>query len=514
MTKRLLISLLALTMGLHLTGCTSDNAAEDTDESVVSSDDSFNQENSGDFEEGGGEQAAAEGTEGGESVDDTAIDDGTAPTEEGGDVAATPEGEAAPADATTPAEGGESDELALDDGTDPANEFPDEVAGTDAAPADPAAPTDETATSDTAATTGEQPTDAGVFDPAAGGDQPADQASSEPPPVDDSASADTSMGDTAAADTPTYDDTTTTDVVASEPAPKPYLPLLKVKDAPFENGGTLLNRYYIAREGDTTKSVSEKIYGSNRSRDLKKWNVLLANRPMKVGDKVYYNSPKDPADSSKMISWYEEQGVAPSTYTAQEGDDIRELSKQLLGNTNSWKELWATNMDVESKGSLPAGTELRYYPQGASEQAVASNSAPPPADMAAPPADMGTTDTAATQPMDQGLPPDDPTLNPPMDMNANAGTVAPPQDFGAPPPPPPDMAQAAPPPPPMEPMQAPPPPKPTTRAAAADEEMAGDPDQTMMLGAAGLLLLGGVLAFSVIRRKRASKRIDMTQTQI
>lgn len=511
MNKRLLISLLTLTMGLHLTGCTSDNAAKDSDESVVSSDDSFNQENSGDFEEGG-ETAANEAApaEGGESVDDTALNDGAAPAEGDQAAAAPAEGDAAPTDqAAAPAEGANTDELALDDGADPANEFPDEVAGADAAaptdqaatPADGAAPTDAAA-----ATTADQPTDAAVFDPAAGGDQPTDTASAEPPAVDDSATADTST------------DTGTTDVVASEPAPKPYLPLLKIKDAPFETGGTLLNRYYVAREGDTTKSVSEKIYGSNRSKDLKKWNVLLANRPMKVGDKVYYNSPKDPADSSKMISWYEEQGVAPSTYTAQEGDDIRELSKKLLGNKDSWKELWATNMDVESKGSLPAGTELRYFPAGASDQAVASNTTPP-ADMNAAP-----TDTASTQPMDQGLPPDDPTLNqqpdiamnpPGQDMNANTGTVAPPQDMGAPPPPPPpDMAQAAPPPPPMEPMQAPPPPKPTTRGAAADEQMAGDPDQTMMLGAAGLLLLGGVLAFSVIRRKRNSKRIDMTQTQI
>ena len=188
----------------------------------------------------------------------------------------------------------------------------------------------------------------------------------------------------------------------------------------------------------------------------------------------------------------------------------RELSSKLLGNKDSWKELWATNTDIESKGSLPAGTELRYFPQDAGTQAVASNSTPP-TEPAAPP-----TDTAATQPMDQGLPPDDPTMNPPMDdLAANTGTVAPPQDFGAPPPPPPpEMAAAAPPPPPMEPMQAPPPPKPTSRAAAADEEMAGDPDQTMMLGVAGFLLLGGVLAFSVIRRKRNSKRIDMTQTQI
>lgn len=499
MIKRLLISLLSLTLGLHLTGCTSDNAAQDSEESVVSSDDSFNQENSGDFEEGGEEMAANEAApEGGESVDDTALEGDAAPADQ---AAAPTEGDgqetAASSDAATSAEGSESDELALDDGADPANEFPDEVAGTDTAPT-------EGAPADTAATSGEQPTDAAVFDPAAGGDQPADQASSEPPPVDDSASADTSVADTS---TEPY----STEVVASEPAPKPYLPLLKIKDAPFENGGTLLNRFYVAREGDTTKSVSEKIYGSNRSKDLKKWNVLLANRPMKVGDKVYYNSPKDPADSSKMISWYEEQGVAPSTYTAQEGDDIRELSTKLLGNKNSWKELWATNMDVESKGSLPAGTELRYFPQDAGTQAVASNSTPPaevPADIPAP------TDTAQTQPMDQGLPPDDPTMNPPMDDMANTGTVAPPQDFGAPPPPPPPDMAAAPPPPPMEPMQAPPPPKPTTRAAAADEEMAGDPDQTMMLGAAGLLLLGGVLAFSVIRRKRNSKRIDMTQTQI
>jgi LPXTG-motif cell wall-anchored protein len=236
-----------------------------------------------------------------------------------------------------------------------------------------------------------------------------------------------------------------------------------------------------------------------------------------------------------MISFYEENGIPPATYVTQENDDIRTFSKKLLGAKDSWKEVWATNPTVESKGKVPAGLEIHYWPENTevasasktdkvvAAGAVAAAGNPPPSDPTAGP-DQGLSDSVPDAAMNN---PAGPTgaaggaqANMPQPQaGAAAGMNQPPQEMAMNnmPPPPPQPAQQ-----PMQMAPPPPPPPPPVRPAQQGKKPAQvadatttDTDQTMMLGAGGLLLLGGVLAFSVIRRKKAAKqRIDMTQTQV
>ena len=58
-------------------------------------------------------------------------------------------------------------------------------------------------------------------------------------------------------------------------------PLQKVKEAPFQQGGHLLNTVYVARPGDTFKSISSMVYGNpDHVKDLK-----ASNPGMKTGPK-------------------------------------------------------------------------------------------------------------------------------------------------------------------------------------------------------------------------------------
>ncbi|MCB0351370.1 MAG: hypothetical protein KDD38_09320 [Bdellovibrionales bacterium] len=276
---------------------------------------------------------------------------------------------------------------------------------------------------------------------------------------------------------------------SEEPAaPKPMIPLQKMMTTPYRKKGVLVNGLYVARVGDTTESVARKIYGSDRSQELKDINSTLARRSMKVGDKVYYSSPTRPDDETAILTFYEEKGLAPEIYLSKPGDNIRVIAKDLLGHTNSWKELWATNLDVESKGELMEGTRLRYWsgdvggampPVAASTDTGSSMDNMPPVDAMPPAEDM--------PPM-----PDDVAAAPPPAMDQDM------MQESAPPPP---MAEVAPPPPP--PMQAAPP----VAAASTqmDEGLGDDPDQLMTLMTGAILLIAAIAMFIIIRKKRAKR---------
>ena len=276
--------------------------------------------------------------------------------------------------------------------------------------------------------------------------------------------------------------------------PVMYAPLLKVKDQPFTQKGALLNRVYVARQTDNWKNVSQKLYGTNRAKDLKKWNSGIAARPLRVGDKVYYSSPKDPSDNARMLTFYEEQGMAAQTYAAKDGDNLRKVGQQLLGDKNSWKELWITNRDLASKGALPGGTEIKYWPDtagGATQQIAGTPPAPPaPVDGIVPPPAGGDMDPTG------GAPP--------------SAAPAPPVQAAATPAPPPPVANIEPPPPPPPPPA--PPKKPTAQVSVA-EPAAADQDMMMWIGAGGILILASVAILVVIKKNRA-KRIDLSQTQV
>jgi hypothetical protein len=433
---------LILFLSLFLaTGCTSKKVdQENTDVAEMTGD--------ADVAAADGAEAAEGGEEVSEITDDFG-DDAAAPAEGGTEVA---EGGAA------------TDELDGLDGDIAAE--PDAEGAADTAAADAAAPADDTGLQELATT--DEPT---------------------APPAD--IPADSATGDTASTgmdEAPSY---------TEEPAPKPVIPLQKMMTTPFTKNGVLLNALYVARPGDTVESVSQKIYGMDKSEELKSNNAVLGRRGMKVGDKVYYNSPQRPGDSSQILTYYEDVGLAPEIYLSKSGDNIRTVAKSLLGNENSWKEIWSTNLEVESKDELAEGTRLRYW------GAEAAGTAAPVVAATTPPA----------SPEDTMAPPPPAEVPPPMPDQAAVEAV--------PPPPPPDMSQAEPPPPAIAEVSEPPPPAEPPAAggdAAALGALGEDPDQMMALGAGAILLIAAIALFIIIRKKRARRSgIDFqtaTHTQI
>jgi hypothetical protein len=303
-----------------------------------------------------------------------------------------------------------------------------------------------------------------------------------------------------APDAPSADGLTAdeTQGLSEEPVAKAVIPLQKMISAPYKNGKEVINAIYVARTGDTTESVAKKIFGdASKAKALKSINPTLKRRDMKVGDKVYYSSPQRPTDEAAVMTFYEDMGLAPEIYVAQEGDNIRTVAKNLLGDENSWKEVWSTNPDVESKGELVAGTRLRYWSN------ESSGTVAPPT--------MAQVDAA---PPAQAAPPAPPQMSeapPPMPDEVQAMAPAGTQAEPPPPPPPPPPAEMA------------PPPVVADSSAAASPDggaVTEDPDQMMALGAGAILLLAAVAMFIIIRKKRARRNnagIDFqtaTNTQI
>lgn len=170
-------------------------------------------------------------------------------------------------------------------------------------------------------------------------------------------------------------------------APAPKISLKKIKTEPYEVSGILVNAVYIARPSDTLKSISQKIYGTDKTTELKTINTYLT-RKVKVGDKIYYNSPNRPTDNVQLLFYPQDANIQMQTYVTNEGDNIRTVSSQLLGYKDAWKEVWSTNPNVESKELVPAGLQLAYYPS-LNEGDLAANQEALPPPPAASGADMG-----------------------------------------------------------------------------------------------------------------------------
>ena len=269
------------------------------------------------------------------------------------------------------------------------------------------------------------------------------------------------------------------DPVEEKPAPKPVASLQKVKSAPFREGKILANAIYFARPGDSLSSISQTIYGSDRTKDLKAVNPVLKRRDVRPGDKVYYNSPNRPDDEARILTWHEDNGMMPEVYVAKAGDNIREVSKKLLGYSDAWKEVWSSN-DLESKGRMEEGTQIRYW------TSVAMAAAPPAPEM------------MPQQEMAQLPPPQEPVAELPPPPMPEEMQMA--QNDLPPPPPPPPMEQMAPPPP-------PPPPAPEMVADAPTEEAPMDEDMTLALTAV-MLAAAGMAALIVVRKKRKQKEAE------
>jgi len=341
---------------------------------------------------------------------------------------------------------------------------------------------------------------------------PADSAAAPPPALEDSP-----LSESAASQPPPAIDTlppdTLGDVAASEPAPpvveksepvhkshsasasmdmpkeesKPAPSYRKMEHTPWKEGGKTLNTMYVARDGDSWASVSSMIYGSEKTADLKKMNPAIKGRKLKVGDKVYYNSPHRPDDETKVLTYYEDSGIAPEVYIAKGGDNLKKVAAELFGSEQGWKELYATN-DFESKGALDEGTQIKYWKNAGGAAAPKSEVA------AAPPAPSAEMPPAPAAPATAEMPPPPP----------------PPADMAPPPPPPPgdmaanEMAPPPPPPPPVEAVAPPPPPPPMAKQQPHADAAGGSPleDDQMTTLALGAVVAVGLALFMIMRRRR------------
>lgn len=298
---------------------------------------------------------------------------------------------------------------------------------------------------------------------------------------------------------------------------------------PYAYEGGFVNTAYIVRPNENLKLISQTIFGSDKSKELKKINSFLKSRAPRAGDKIFYVSPNRPSDSARMITYYEDTGMVPETYVAKKGDNLRKVAKNLLGYSDGWKEVWATN-GLETKAKMSEGDTFRYWKSAATitpsmplaqndGAQVIDNPNQLPAAPTQEPMAMNPSVDMAQQPegsMPTELPP------PPPDMAANPPPPAP--DMA--PPPPPDMA--ANPPPPPAPDMAPPPPAPDMAATAesqSDKKPAGDAtmeeapvdaeqDMYTMLGIG--VLVCGAIAFVIVKRrkKKAMEEMQMGETGV
>lgn len=161
------------------------------------------------------------------------------------------------------------------------------------------------------------------------------------------------------------------------PAPK-VISLNKITQTPYKKAGYLVNAVYIARPGDTLSNIGQKIYGANKTDILRQINPHLQSRAVKVGDKIYYNSLQRPNDSSRLLFYYQDINAPSSVHVLSPGDNIREIASKLLGHPNSWKEIWATNPELVSKGEIMTRINIVYWPV-ASAEPQAPEPAPSPA---------------------------------------------------------------------------------------------------------------------------------------
>lgn len=367
------------------------------------------------------------------------------------------------------------------------------------AAASPAAPGDELTFNDSPAAPPSMVTEPGA-------DASASSTSSAPPP-DNMTPAEPAPPTAAAETRPAEDSSMAMAPPPSEEKPAaPPAPLKKIAAKPWKVGKTWFNGVYFARPGETLVSISQVIYGDDRSSLLKKGNPGYKSRDPKPGDKVYYNSPKRPEDSETLMTFYDEQGLQPEVYAAKSGDNLRVIAKTLLGYDGAWKEVWASNMELESKGVLKEGDQFKYW------KSAPTAMTPPPA--------AGTMNAEATMPPG-GAPPNAEASMPPPPPTQAANELPPPPPMpdipppppmeAAPPSPPPQASNDLPPPPPPPPMEATPPPPPppsvgkAKKAPAGEEEATAMNEDTMITLGMVAVAAAGVAALLVVRRRRKKK---------
>lgn len=261
----------------------------------------------------------------------------------------------------------------------------------------------------------------------------------------------------------------------SIPAKKQWISYKKIKSQPYNTGGFLVNAVYIARPGENIQGISNKIFNSDQVNQLYAINPHLKARDLKVGDKIYYQSPNRPQDSSQILFYFEDNGMSPSYHQIQVGENIRTIASQLLGHTNSWKEIWATNPHLDSKGVVNESINIKYWLPGTVAQAPIESpmetESPPPAD----------TDTLPSPPLEEetpNVPPDNPMAEDDIPVPPSDDEVG-------------DSEEASP--------------------GKMKESSSGGGFSQMDMTLAGVLALGALIcAFMIIKKRRKKKEFDYT----
>ena len=162
---------------------------------------------------------------------------------------------------------------------------------------------------------------------------------------------------------------------------KGFLPVRKMQTVPYSKNGVLVNSIYFVRPGDSLASIGSKIYGNGSAVDFTLVNPHLKAGSLKVGQKVYYNSPNRSQDRSRLLTYYEDVRMPAQTYSASKGENIRTVAKNLLGHPRSWMEIWASNQQIQEKWALSAPHQIRYWngSQAPLAPSLARNTQPAPA---------------------------------------------------------------------------------------------------------------------------------------
>ena len=219
-----------------------------------------------------------------------------------------------------------------------------------------------------------------------------------------------------------FDPSASAGAVVQPPSAKKWVSYKKIKNKPYNSAGFLINAVYIARDGDSMQSLSQKIFGSDQTQSLYAINPHLKARAVKTGDKIYYPSPHRPQDSDQLLFYFEDKGIPPNYHQVSAGENIRAVATSLLGHKDSWKEVWATNLELDSKGQLNQAITIKYWSIGAdskpeepAEESVAeeeSTKDPSAIDEEQPEIDPSLE---PAEPVDGALPEGNPTPQPPLE---------------------------------------------------------------------------------------------------
>ena len=305
--------------------------------------------------------------------------------------------------------------------------------------------------------------------------------------------------------------------------PKKLIPVKKMKSSVYQRSGVNINRLYVVRSGDNMESIARKIYGDNRrSEDIYSYNPHFRGKVLNVGDKIYYQSPHNPNDSA-MKTYYEDNNLQPQYYVTQESDNLRRFSRKLLGHKRSWMEIYATNENIESKGRLPAGLRIRYWPDSGMKIAENPNPSnfntppePPPESQPQPDEPPPVENQDQQMAMDQNQEPqpvenieDIDNMEEPLAQTGNMNPDSQTNDENLPPPSavPEGINQPS-----IEPAVSSPPSAKKPVVSTKKDLKKFTEDQKLMVALCGLMFLVAIILLILIRRNR-SRKVNFGHTQ-